>query len=123
LQSGCTSDAQCQYPNHQCVNDSTLGTNICAPKPQTGPVAYAGVCDPNISTKRCQSGLFCLRLQGASTGFCSRTCTSTCPSASAGTAQCVQISAGQNACLIACTSSCPTGLRCQAVGSSNFCFP
>jgi len=128
IQAGCTSDAQCTYNNHICVQDQTLQANICAPKPKPGPVAFAGVCNPAVANQRCQAGLFCLYLNGATTGHCSMICTGSgrgnCPSTSRGTTQCVVLnSQGQRACVITCTSSCPSGLSCQTVSGTFLCFP
>ncbi|TNE44658.1 MAG: hypothetical protein EP343_28780 [Deltaproteobacteria bacterium] len=121
LQTGCTSNANCSYAYHSCIQDSNLGTKACYPDPIPGPLTFGKKCNPSVPAERCQRGLTCLGLQNATNGFCTVDCTSSvaCPSSPSGST-CVQINATQSACLFPCTS-CPTGLQCNT--SVNYCFP
>jgi hypothetical protein len=122
VQKGCTSDSSCKFQNppHICAPPQS-GVRYCVPGQLPGTLGFGARCDETQANYRCQSGLVCIKLTGATWGHCTKKCTtnSSCPTSPSGS-RCVATSAVTNYCLFPCTS-CPTGLKCNT--SVNYCFP
>ena len=123
--SACVS-GKCAKTHLEC---RTTSSNTCWPKPPTGTVKLGGVCRSSGSANQlCTSGLRCLMVQqGATTGFCSKSCTSNsdCPSVTTSGGKTVKGTCHTQSsnCIFTCTSSsspCPDGLKCIA---SQICGP
>ena len=128
---GCFSDCS---GGKACPGDLECSAGLgdaCLGETPVGPVAQGGVCstDPSrVTTEGCQKDLFCLGLENAPRGICSRDCASSAAVCSSTTPpmECIEINpqTGSRACVFSCSQpgqTCPTGTTCNS--QFGICLP